>query len=111
MSEEEPTPDPMLVQREQLPLPRPYVAPRTQTERKLAAIWCEVLTMDRIGIDDAYTDLGGDSFLASLVFAMIVEAFAISLPLSILVTSPTIAELAAKLDAFAREGDAEAVAR
>jgi acyl carrier protein len=91
----------MLVLREQLPLPRPYVAPRTPTERELAAIWCEVLTMDRIGIEDAYTDLGGDSFLASLIFTMIQERFATSLPLSILVTSPTIAELAAKLDAFA----------
>jgi acyl carrier protein len=95
----------MLVLREQLPLPRPYVAPRTPTERKLAAIWCEVLTMDRIGIEDAYTDLGGDSFLAALVFTMIQDRFAISLPLSILVTSPTIAELAARLDAFAGEPD------
>jgi acyl carrier protein len=105
MSGDEPGPEPMLVQREQLPLPRPYVAPRTPTERTLAAIWSEVLTMDRIGIDDAYTDLGGDSFLASLIFTMIQDAFAISLPMSILVTSPTIAELAARLDAFAGEAE------
>jgi hypothetical protein len=99
MSAQEPT----LVLREQLPLPRPYVAPRTPTESKLATIWCEVLTMDRIGIDDAYTDLGGDSFLASLIFAMIQERFNLSVPLSILVTSPTIAELAVRLDAFVAE--------
>lgn len=105
MSEDDPAPEPMLVRRELLPLPRPYVPPRTQTETILAAIWCEVLTMDRIGIEDAYTDLGGDSFLASLIFAMIVERFAVSLPLSILITSPTIAELAARLDAFAESGE------
>ena len=104
MSAEDSPADPMLVQREQLPLPRAYVAPRTPTEHKLAAIWCEVLTMDRIGIEDAFTDLGGDSFLATLVFNMIKERFTISLPLSILVTSPTIAALAVRLDAFA--GDA-----
>lgn len=100
MSEEDLNSEPMLVQREQLPLPRAYVAPRTPTESKLAAIWCEVLTMDRIGIEDAYTDLGGDSFLASLIFTLVKERFAISLPLSILVSSPTIAELATKLDTF-----------
>jgi len=103
VSAEDAPPDPMLVLREQLPLPRPYVAPRSPTERTLAAIWCEVLTMDRVGIEDAYTDLGGDSFLASLVFSMIQERFAISLPLSILVSAPTIAELAARIDAFAAE--------
>jgi hypothetical protein len=106
VSAEDPPPDPTLVLREQLPLPRPYVAPRTPTERDLAAIWCEVLTMDRIGIEDAYTDLGGDSFLASLIFTMIQDRFANSLPLSILVTAPTIAELAARLDAFAGTPDA-----
>jgi acyl carrier protein len=105
VSADDPGPDPTLVRREQLPLPRPYVAPRTPTERKLNAIWCEVLTMDRIGIEDAYTDLGGDSFLASLIFTLIQDQFAISLPMSILVTSPTIAELAAKLDAFAAESE------
>jgi hypothetical protein len=36
---------------------------------------------------------------------MIVERFAVSLPLSILITSPTIAELAARLDAFAESGE------
>ena len=39
----------------------PYVAPRNDTERALARIWSQVLNMDRVGIDDGFFSLGGDS--------------------------------------------------
>jgi acyl carrier protein len=87
-----------LVRRELLPLPRPYVAPRTPTEQKLAEIWRTALAMDRVGIDDSYHDLGGDSFLAAVIFTMIKDAFAVTVPMAALVTSPTIAMLATKID-------------
>jgi acyl carrier protein len=86
------------VLRRQLPLPRPYVEPRTQTERKLAAIWCAILNMDLVGIDDSYNDLGGDSFLATVIFAMIEETFRIKMPLAMLAKAPTVAELARAID-------------
>ena len=41
-----------------------YVAPRNQTEEKLAAIWQEILAKDRIGIRDNFFDLGGHSLSA-----------------------------------------------
>ncbi|MCH7345980.1 amino acid adenylation domain-containing protein, partial [Pelomonas sp. CA6] len=41
--------------------PGGYVAPRTPTERALAAIWAEVLQLDRIGVHDNFFALGGDS--------------------------------------------------
>jgi non-ribosomal peptide synthase protein (TIGR01720 family) len=40
---------------------RVYVAPRTRAEELLAAIWLELLKLDRIGIDDNFFELGGDS--------------------------------------------------
>ncbi|MFH8409296.1 amino acid adenylation domain-containing protein [Streptomyces sp. NPDC018019] len=40
---------------------RAYTAPRDATEARLAAVWQEVLGVDRVGIDDTYYDLGGDS--------------------------------------------------
>ncbi|MFK8013840.1 MAG: amino acid adenylation domain-containing protein [Gammaproteobacteria bacterium] len=40
-----------------------YVAPDGVVERKLAAIWQHVLGVDRIGADDNFFDLGGDSIL------------------------------------------------
>src|SRR2546423_9988801 len=44
-----------------MPAASEYVAPRNQTEEKLAAIWQEILAKDRIGIRDNFFDLGGDS--------------------------------------------------
>ncbi|HEY2699563.1 MAG TPA: amino acid adenylation domain-containing protein [Pseudonocardiaceae bacterium] len=41
-----------------------YVAPRTPTERVLAEIWAEVLHVDRVGVEDNFFTLGGDSILS-----------------------------------------------
>ncbi len=38
-----------------------YVAPRTPTEKTLAAIWQDVLGLDRVGANDNFFELGGDS--------------------------------------------------
>src|SRR5882724_8699696 len=65
--------------REETAAPAPYVAPRTGTERELAAIWQDVLETDRVGTDDDYFQLGGDSILAIVVVA---RAQAAGLPLS-----------------------------
>lgn len=91
-------PDDSLVKRDELPLPREYVEPRTPTEARLADIWASVLTMDRVGVEDRYFDLGGDSFLAAVIFTMIEEHFQIEIPMAILADAPTIAALASKLD-------------
>jgi acyl carrier protein len=90
--------DDMLVLREQLPMRRPYMAPRTPTEARLAEIWRKVLGMDQVGVDDAYRDLGGDSLLASIIFALISEAFEVTAQMSMLIEAPTVAQLAEKLD-------------
>jgi acyl carrier protein len=38
-----------------------YVAPRTETERILARVWADVLRVERVGIEDNFFDLSGDS--------------------------------------------------
>ncbi len=48
---------------------RAYVAPRTETERKLADLWSQVLRVPRIGIRDNFFDLGGDSILSMQIVA------------------------------------------
>ncbi|HEY2464990.1 MAG TPA: condensation domain-containing protein, partial [Steroidobacteraceae bacterium] len=56
--------------RQALPAPegRPnvadFVAARTPTEKILAAIWCDILKVDRVGVDDNFFALGGDSILS-----------------------------------------------
>ncbi|MFC1419296.1 phosphopantetheine-binding protein [Streptacidiphilus cavernicola] len=41
-----------------------HVAPATDLERGLAAIWAEVLDVPEVGVEDDFVDLGGDSFAA-----------------------------------------------
>jgi acyl carrier protein len=92
-------PDPsMLVLRRHFPLLGPYVPPRTPTEQKLADIWCQVLTMDEIGILDKYEHLSGDSLLAASMFAEIEKTFEIIIPTGSLIDAPTIGQLAQTID-------------
>jgi len=83
-----------------------YVAPRTATETALAEIWREALAMDRVGIEDDYRDLGGDSLLAALIFASIERRLGIAMPTSSLIKAWTIAALARKIDAARTRGAA-----
>ncbi|MFL6563820.1 MAG: amino acid adenylation domain-containing protein [Burkholderiales bacterium] len=78
-----------------------YVAPRTETERSLAAIWAELLGLDRIGVDDDVFDLGAHSLLAMKALARIREAFGINLVLRNLFEQPTVAQLAPTIDGLA----------
>ena len=48
-------------------LPGQLVLPRTTTERLLARIWADVLPVERVGVDDNFFDLGGDSILSTQV--------------------------------------------
>ena len=71
------------------------VAPETPEERSLAAIWCEVLGADRVGIHDDFFRLGGHSLLAAQVIARMRRDFQVDLPLRSLFQTPTIAGLLA----------------
>jgi amino acid adenylation domain-containing protein/non-ribosomal peptide synthase protein (TIGR01720 family) len=53
---------------------RGYVAPRTDAEAALAAIWSSVLKRDRIGVTDNFFELGGDSILAIYIAVRAREA-------------------------------------
>lgn len=48
---------------------RTPTAPGTEVERKLAAIWMDVLKLDTVGIDDDFFEIGGDSLLSIRVIA------------------------------------------
>ena len=74
------------------------VLPRTPTERQLADIWMEVLGLDRVGIHDNFFELGGHSLLGVMLFARIEERLGERLPLALLFSAPTIAQLARQLE-------------
>jgi acyl carrier protein len=79
-------------------LGQPYVAPRNEVERILGEIWAEVLSVDKVGVDDNFFDLGGHSLAATRLVSQVIKRFRLELPLRSLFQSPTIAEMAAVID-------------
>jgi amino acid adenylation domain-containing protein len=79
------------------------VAPRSDVEKELAAIWMEVLEVPVVGIDDNFFDLGGHSILAIRVLARIKESFGIELSQAAFFQSPTLAELVARMESIQPE--------
>jgi len=76
------------------------VAPRTQVEKKLAEIWCELFALDAVGIHDNFFELGGYSLLAMQVLACVRDQFHVELPLSTIFAGTfTIAGLAQAITA------------
>ncbi len=75
------------------------VAPRTDTERRLAEIWSDLLSVEHVGATDNFFALGGHSLLAVRLFARIEEQFGKRLTLTALFRGATIEQLAAAIDA------------
>ena len=74
------------------------VAPRTENERILAEIWCEVLSVDAVGVHEDFFALGGHSLLATRVLARMREAFDIEVGLRAIFEFSTVAGLARVVD-------------
>ncbi|QBR71365.1 hypothetical protein CU048_08815 [Beijerinckiaceae bacterium] len=79
-----------------------YMAPRTPAEDALCRIWAEVLGLERIGVEDNFFDLGGDSIRAIRV-ASRMQTAGFDLSPRQLLQFPTVGILAANLKAFAPE--------
>ncbi|MFP3941449.1 MAG: amino acid adenylation domain-containing protein, partial [Thermoanaerobaculia bacterium] len=82
-----------------------FVAPRTRTERRLAAIWCEVLRVDRVGAEDDFFDLGGHSLLATQLASRIRGELGVELPVAAVLEHTRLDALAAHLDRLLPEED------
>ncbi|HXO84169.1 MAG TPA: FkbM family methyltransferase, partial [Gemmatimonadales bacterium] len=76
-------------------------APRSDTERALAAIWSELLKVESVGIEDDFFELGGHSLLAIQLVSRVRDTFGVDLPLRNLFEHPTVAKLAEAIDALA----------
>ena len=75
-----------------------YTPPRTNTEQQLANIWAQVLRLGQVGIRDNYCDLGGTSVLAVSIFTQIETIFGKNLPITTLIETPTVEQLAQVVD-------------
>ena len=83
--------------RKALPVPdsagTPYRAPRTRREEILASILADVLRVERVGIDDDFFALGGDSLRATKLVGRVRAVLDAELPIRAIFEFPTVAEL------------------
>ncbi|WP_343054752.1 amino acid adenylation domain-containing protein [Pseudomonas gingeri] len=89
-----PKPDPSLWQQD-------YVAPRSELEQQVAAIWAEVLQVERVGLHDNFFELGGHSLLAAQAISRIHSGLGIDIPLRLIFEKPQLNEFS---QAFADTG-------
>ncbi len=75
-----------------------YRAPGTPVEKVLAGIWAQVLNCERVGVEDHFQDLGGTSLHATRIFSRLRDVLGVSLPRSLILQFPTIAQMAAYIE-------------
>ncbi|WP_330229205.1 amino acid adenylation domain-containing protein [Nocardia sp. NBC_00508] len=89
--------------RKALPVPdfsethRPYLAPRTPVEEAVAAVFGDVLGRERVGADQSFFELGGNSLSATKVVARVNAALGSRIALRDLFDAPTVAQLSARV--------------
>jgi acyl transferase domain-containing protein/acyl carrier protein len=71
-----------------------YVPASSEYERKIVAIWQQVLGIEEIGIHDNFFELGGHSLMGTQLISRLRHIFRVNLPLATLFEAPTVAELA-----------------
>jgi acyl transferase domain-containing protein/thioesterase domain-containing protein len=72
-----------------------YVAPRSEVEKTLAAMWENLLGVSQVGVHDNFFELGGHSLVAVRLFARMKKTFGVDYPISVLIERPTIEGCAA----------------
>ncbi|HEX6097860.1 MAG TPA: amino acid adenylation domain-containing protein, partial [Thermoanaerobaculia bacterium] len=87
-------------------LPRPegqayaskaYEPPQGRVEEELAAVWQELLHVERVGRSDDFFELGGHSLLATRLISKVRSRLSVDLPLKALFEAGTVAKLAASI--------------
>ncbi|WP_353852129.1 condensation domain-containing protein, partial [Mycobacterium sp. FLAC0960] len=74
-----------------------YRAPASAIEEILAGIYTQVLGVERVGVDDSFFDLGGDSLSAMRLIAAVNTAFDAGVSVRALFEAPTVAQLAPRV--------------
>ena len=71
-----------------------YRAPADPVEEMLAGIYAQILGVERVGVDDSFFDLGGNSLLAMRLATRIGTELGVDVPVETIFDEPTVARLA-----------------
>ncbi|HSU14720.1 MAG TPA: amino acid adenylation domain-containing protein [Longimicrobium sp.] len=74
-----------------------FAAPETPDEAALAAIWAELLGVERVGVEDDFVSLGGHSLLGIRVVSRVAARLGVELPLRAVFEAPTVRALARRV--------------
>jgi acyl carrier protein len=94
----------MVLRRSDMEYAPAYEPPGSETERQLVEIWQESIGIDSVGIHDDFFLVCGSSLVAAVIFAKIQKQLGVKLPLSLLVSAPSVAQLALRIDEGKSEG-------
>jgi acyl carrier protein len=75
-----------------------FSAPQTELERDIARVWQEALNLDKVGIDDNFFDLGGNSLRLAVVHAQLQKMIGRSFSVTDLFMHTTVRQLAASFN-------------
>ena len=73
-----------------------YVPPRNETEEQIAAIWQKVLGIEKVGMQDNFFEVGGDSLMGIRIINQLRNVFEVgpSIPIHLFFTTTTIEGMA-----------------
>jgi amino acid adenylation domain-containing protein len=74
-----------------------YQAPRNETEEKTAAIWCEILGLERVGVTDNFFEVGGHSLRVIRVLSKVRAEFGVDIKIEDVFSNPTIEFMAKEI--------------
>ncbi|WDQ32174.1 amino acid adenylation domain-containing protein [Paenibacillus marchantiae] len=77
-----------------------FIEPKTLTEEIVAGIWCKLLDVDKVGIENNFFEIGGHSLIATQVVARIRDILKVNIPLRTIFNSPTIKKISEVIDSY-----------
>jgi len=72
----------------------PDAEPGSDLERSIATMWQETMRIEKVGLNDDFFELGGDSMIATRIISWIREVYEVEIPFENLFETPTVARLA-----------------
>jgi NAD(P)-dependent dehydrogenase (short-subunit alcohol dehydrogenase family)/acyl carrier protein len=90
--------DPNQLKHDRPNLPTPYIEPNTDLEKEISQTWQRLLGIGKIGVNDDFFDLGGNSLLGTQLIAQLRQKFQVELPIRVLFEDPTISGVSKIID-------------